>query len=102
MSYEVFGDNDDDFGFTEDRAEELQAEAFIAGLQAMREMLARFVEQGGDHTTANSIRLNWNPSWGTDPGRPADVFVDHNGTTQAYLNETLEIIAKKRDETSVS
>lgn len=32
-------------------------------------MLARFVEQGGDATTAASIRANWNPSWGPDPGR---------------------------------
>jgi hypothetical protein len=43
---------------------------FESGAQAAREMIARFVEQGGDHTTANSIRLNWNPSWGPDPGMP--------------------------------
>jgi hypothetical protein len=70
MSYEVFGDNNDNDGFvTEDRAEEM----FIAGAQAMREMLARFVEQGGDATTANSIRLNWHPAWGKDPGKPDHV-----------------------------
>lgn len=51
---------------TEERAEEI----FTAGLQAMREMLARFVEQGGNPVIAQSLRLNWNPSWGTDPGCP--------------------------------
>jgi hypothetical protein len=45
-------------------------------LQAMREMLARFVEQGGDHVIANSIRLNWNPQWGKDPGRPGTIMTD--------------------------
>ena len=50
---------------TEERAEEL----FRAGLQAMREMLARFVEPESP-TIAASIRANWNPSWGADPGRP--------------------------------
>lgn len=43
---------------------------FREGAQHMREMLARFVEQGGDAVTANSIRLNWNPTWGPDPGAP--------------------------------
>lgn len=57
---------------TEERAEEL----FTAGLQAMREMLARFVEQGGNPVIAESIRANWNPSWGADPGRPDSIAVD--------------------------
>lgn len=57
---------------TEERAEE----AFVDGLQAMREMLARFVEQGGNPEIAQSIRLNWNPSWGKDPGRPDEVATD--------------------------
>lgn len=52
---------------------DLGPKIFTAGLQAMREMLARFVEQGGDHSTAESIRANWNPSWGHDPGRPERV-----------------------------
>lgn len=43
---------------------------FREGAQHMREMLARFVEQGGDAVTANSLRLNWNPTWGEDPGPP--------------------------------
>ena len=69
MSYEAYSADLDDphEGYvTEERAQEL----FTAGLQAMREMLARFVEQGGDHTTAASLRANWNPSWGKDPGKP--------------------------------
>lgn len=44
--------------------------AHLRGLQDMREMLARFVEQGGDATTAASLRANWNPEWGEDPGQP--------------------------------
>lgn len=55
----------DDGRVTEERAEQL----FLAGAQAMREMLARFVEQGGDTSTAASIRANWVPSWGKDPGK---------------------------------
>lgn len=54
---------------TEDRAEEL----FIAGAQACREMMARFVEQGGNPEIAESIRANWHPGWGKDPGRPEEI-----------------------------
>jgi hypothetical protein len=43
---------------------------FRAGLLACREYMARFVEQGGDATTAASIRANWWPSLGADPGPP--------------------------------
>lgn len=46
----------------------MESQEFIQGAVSMREMLARFVEQGGDKATAQSIRLNWNPSWGNDPG----------------------------------
>jgi hypothetical protein len=46
--------------------------AFRLGAQGCREMEARFVEQGGDTTTAQSIRLNWNPHWGSDPGAPSE------------------------------
>lgn len=66
------GDDDIDYheGYvTDERAEEF----FIGGLQAMREMLARFVEQDGHPALANSMRLNWNPSWGKDPGRPEEI-----------------------------
>lgn len=43
---------------------------FRAGLLACREYMARFVEQGGDRVTAQSIRANWWPSLGDDPGAP--------------------------------
>lgn len=43
---------------------------FRAGLLACREYMARFVEQGGDATTAASIRANWWPRLGDDPGAP--------------------------------
>ena len=46
--------------------------AFRLGAQGCREMLARFVEQGGDKITAQSIRANWNPEWGADPGLPTN------------------------------
>ena len=52
------------------------AKCFEGGLQAMREMLARFVENGGDtpcKTLAESMRANWDPSWGKDPGRPDEI-----------------------------
>ena len=68
MSLEAWGDEGDvgpEGYVTEERAEEL----FIAGAQACREMMARFVEQGGDKSTAVSIRANWLPSWGKDPGK---------------------------------
>lgn len=73
MSRDAWGDegwgDEIDGWITEERAEEM----FVEGLVAMREMLARFVEQGGDPVIANSMRLNWNPSWGKDPGRPEKV-----------------------------
>ena len=74
MNADVWGDGDDgrDGYVTEERCEQ----AFVDGLQAMREMLARFVEQGGYHVIANSIRLNWNPQWGKDPGRPDTIMTD--------------------------
>ena len=44
--------------------------AFRAGFIFCREYMARFVEQGGDPVTANSIRLNWIPQFDADPGKP--------------------------------
>jgi len=74
MSLEAWGDegypSEPEGYVTDERAEEM----FVAALQAMREMLARFVEQGGNPEIAQSIRLNWNPSWGPDPGKPEKVI----------------------------
>lgn len=49
---------------------------FRAGLLACRETMARFVEQGGDAVTAASIRANWWPSLGSDPGAPRQLSFD--------------------------
>jgi hypothetical protein len=45
---------------------------FIRGAQACREMMARFVEATHPEI-ATSIRLNWHPGWGDDPGKPPAV-----------------------------
>jgi hypothetical protein len=45
---------------------------FQRGAQACREMMARFVEATHPEI-AQSIRLNWHPGWGADPGRPPAV-----------------------------
>lgn len=59
---------------------------FRAGLLACREYMARFVEQGGDKTTANSIRMNWWPVLGEDPGAPRlfdfDEIAEEHGVTE--------------------
>lgn len=44
--------------------------AFRAGFLLCREYMARFVEQGGDASTAASIRADWIPAFGDDPGPP--------------------------------
>lgn len=62
MDYDLDGP---DGYVTTERAEE----AFAEGAAACREMLARFVEQGGNPEIAASIRANWHPSWGKDPGQ---------------------------------
>lgn len=87
MSLEAFGDEPWDVPITEDDVEN----AFRSGAQACREMLARFVEQGGDNTTAQSIRLNWCPSWGDDPGPlEGDIPLDAFGTTQSLIDRGRE------------
>lgn len=50
--------------------------AFRAGFLMCREIMARFVEQGGDASTAASIRANWLPQLGEDPGSPARYSFD--------------------------
>lgn len=74
MSYGAWGDGEDgmDGYVTEKRAEEF----FIAGAQQMREMLARFVEHDGNPDLAQSLRANWVPNWGKDPGKPEKVEDD--------------------------
>ncbi len=76
MIYLVYGNNDEDFGFTEDRVSEIAGTSFVRGAQICREMMARFVEQGGDTKTAGSMRANWNPAWGVDPGAPSPAEYD--------------------------
>lgn len=67
-----------DFGNDDvsDEMVEMFEDGFTCGLTQMREMLARFVEQGGHPEVAQSMRLNWRPSWGEDPGPPSDVNAD--------------------------
>lgn len=67
-------------GFDPSRAAVLEAQegfcndvhrvALRAGFLLCREYMARFVEQGGDTNTASSIRANWIPAFGDDPGPP--------------------------------
>ena len=76
---------------------------FRQGAEAMREMLARFVEQGGDAITAQSLRLNWNPAWGPDTGAPNHIVdaPDH-GVMQALhergLFDAPELLEHAADE----
>lgn len=73
---DMSGSGCDDRYYNEDELCEHEEIAFIAGARQMREMLARFVEQGGsdiEEKIAISIRANWKPSWGDDPGKPDDV-----------------------------
>jgi hypothetical protein len=74
MSLGAWGDGGDQdlSGYTEDRMED----AFRAGAQQMRELLARFVEHDGHADLANSLRANWIPNWGKDPGKPQDICED--------------------------
>ena len=54
----------------------LEYNPFRRGAQNCREMMARFVEQGGTETERNiaaSIRANWHPGWGDDPGPPDSI-----------------------------
>ena len=73
MSLEAWGDEglDGPDGYvTDERAQEY----FIGGLVAMREMLAQFIEPQ-DPTMAQSIRANWKPEWGKDPGKPDAIYL---------------------------
>lgn len=82
------------------RDEHLRAKsAFVTGAQEAREMLARFVEQGegpirgGPHVLiAQSIRANWNPSWGPDPGPPRNMR-DHGWLGPALHDKAAELVS---------
>ena len=90
MSYEAWNEDDScapDGYITEDEACEQSDEAFANGAQACREMLARFIENAGDTITAASIRANWHPGWGADPGRPDDIAVVNKPKRLAELRE---------------
>lgn len=73
MSYEAWNEDEShapDGYVPQDESDEQVREAFVRGAQACREMMARFIEQSGDATTAMSVRANWHPAWGKDPGKP--------------------------------
>lgn len=88
MSLEAWGDEPwDDDRYTHERV----GEAFVDGAQACRELMARFVEQGGDLATAASIRANWHPSWGDDPGpSTGELPIDAWGMTQEMFDRGRE------------
>lgn len=76
---------------------------FRAGLLACREYMARFVEQGGDAATAASIRANWWPSLGDDPGAPRlfsfdEIAEEHDGppyrVTSKDISPTVEALPR--------
>lgn len=77
--------------------------AFRAGAQECREMMARFVEQGGGipirggpHVLiAQSIRANWNPAWGPDPGPPRNMR-DHGWLGPDLHDKAEALIAGSR------
>lgn len=70
---------------------------FRAGLLACREYMAAFVEQGGNKNIADSIRANWWPSLGADPGRPRRLRWE-----EVYLGEYPEGRPKTKEEVSPS
>lgn len=69
---------------------------FRAGLLACREYMARFVEQGGNPEIATSIRANWWPVLGDDPGPPRlfnfdEIAEEHEGPNGEYCVTEKEI-----------
>jgi len=70
-------------------------EAFTDGAQAAREMLARFVEQGEHPEIAMSIRANWHPGWGTDPGAVTDE-IPTLAKVDARREQSIEQLRHKR------
>lgn len=49
----------------------------VQGAQLCREMMASFVGHQGLTDIAASIRANWNPAWGADPGAPKQAPEPH-------------------------
>jgi hypothetical protein len=73
--------------------------AFIRGAQVCREMMARFVEQGGEPLIAQSIRLNWRPSWGDDPGAPDET--DYASASPCEIDASCDTHPKDGDSTEI-
>lgn len=76
----------------EERRRILRAKVFIAGAQAMREMIARSAENGATEPfeaerRGKQIRSRWHPSWGTDPGRFDGEFPDD---LPAFIDELIK------------
>lgn len=72
MSLEAWGDEIPgmpDGYITEERADE----AFVAGLVAMREHIARHADQYWRDGVGDAVRHVWREPWGEDPGMPQDV-----------------------------
>lgn len=67
----------------EQQFEEAIKASFRLGAQGCREMMARFVDQDGygDQNIVASIRANWHPGWGDDPGRPNEIPRNAMGDT---------------------
>lgn len=51
--------------------------AIALGAQLCREMMAGFVAGQGQPMIAMSIRANWDPAWGVDPGAPVEAPEPH-------------------------
>ena len=51
--------------------------ALRLGAQLCREMMAGFVAGQGQPMIAMSIRANWDPAWGVDPGAPTEAPEPH-------------------------
>lgn len=75
----------------------LSEAGFVHGAQVCREMLARFVENSPPtdmKVLAGSIRANWHPGWGVDPGRLSGEIPDN---PLGDLAEQIEILDIERE-----
>lgn len=72
----------------------LSEAGFVHGAQCCREMMARFVETSPPtdlKVLAGSIRANWHPGWGTDPGPVTGAIPDNPLGDLALHIELLDI-----------